>query len=104
VTLVGEALAGWDAGGLKKLASAITSRPGILAVLISTDAPAPIVVARSQDVAIDAGDILKALIERFGGKGGGKGAMAQGGGLSGSSADIISGAREVCAAAASSQA
>jgi alanyl-tRNA synthetase len=67
VTLVAETLAGWDAGGLKKLASAITARPGVFVVLISEDAPAPIVVARSQDVAVDAGDILKALIQRIGG-------------------------------------
>ena len=76
-------MTGWDAAGLKKLASAITSRPGIVTVLIGSDQTAPVVVARSKDVAIDAGDILKALIDRFGGKGGGKGAMAQGGGLNG---------------------
>ena len=99
VTLVAEALSGWDAGGLKKLASAITSKPGMLAILIGADSPSPIVVARSQDVAIDAGDILKTLIGRFGGKGGGKGAMAQGGGLTGPAADIIAVARELCAAA-----
>ena len=83
VTLVAEAVTGWDAAGLKKLASAIASRPGMVAVLIGSDPTVPVVVARSKDVAIDAGDILKALIDRYGGKGGGKGAMAQGGGLNG---------------------
>jgi len=95
VTLVAEALSGWDANGLKKLASAISSKSGMLAVLITTEVPALIVVARSPDVAIDAGEILKALIERFGGKGGGKGAMAQGGGLNGLPADILAAARDV---------
>jgi alanyl-tRNA synthetase len=94
VTVVAEALSGWDAGGLKKLASAVTSNPGMLAILIGSEAPSPIVIARSQDVAIDAGDVLRKLLERFGGKGGGKGAMAQGGGLTGTSQDILAAARD----------
>jgi len=95
VTLVAEALSGWDANGLKKLASAITSKPGMLAVLVTAEAPALVVAARSPDVAIDAGEILKTLIERFGGKGGGKGAMAQGGGLNGAPADMLAAARDM---------
>ena len=87
--MVVEAVTGWDATGLKKLASAVTSTPGMVVVLIGTDPPAPVVVARSKDVAIDAGDILKALIDRYGGKGGGKGAMAQGGGLTGPVQEIL---------------
>ena len=89
VTLVADALSCWDAGGLRKLASAITSNPGMLAVLITADTPFLIVIARSQGVSIDTGDILKKLIERFGGKGGGKGDIAQGGGLSGVPQDIL---------------
>jgi alanyl-tRNA synthetase len=93
LTVVAEAVSGWDAGGLKKLASAITSSPGTLAILITSESPSLVVVARSQDVAVDTGDVLKKLIERFGGKGGGKGAMAQGGGLSGATQDILIAAR-----------
>lgn len=89
VMFVSEALSGWDAGGLKKLASAIASHPGTLAVLISAESPALVVVARSQDVAIDAGEILRRLIEHFGGKGGGNAAIAQGGGLTGYAQDIL---------------
>jgi alanyl-tRNA synthetase len=95
VTLVAEALSGWDAGGLKKLAAAITANPDTMAVLITSDTPSLVVVARSQDVAIDVGDILKKLLERFGGKGGGKGSMAQGGGLTGTSQEILAAARDV---------
>jgi alanyl-tRNA synthetase len=93
LTVVTETLPGWDATGLKKIASAITARPAIVAILIGADAPVPIVIARSQDVSIDAGDILKALIERFGGKGGGRGALAQGAGLTGTARDILDAAR-----------
>jgi alanyl-tRNA synthetase len=95
VTLVAEVVAGWDAAGLKRLASAIVSRPGLLVVLISPDSPALAVVARSQDVSVDAGDILKALIERFGGKGGGRGPMAQGGGLAAPPEIILDAARHL---------
>jgi alanyl-tRNA synthetase len=94
VTLVSEAVSGWDANGLKKLASAVASRPGMVAVLISAETPALVVVARSQDVAIDAGEILRKLIARFGGKGGGKGVMAQGGGLTGSAPEILALAKD----------
>jgi alanyl-tRNA synthetase len=94
VTLVAEALAGWDASGLKKLASAITSKPGMVAVLMTSESPSLVVVARSQDLALDTGAVLKTLLDRFGGKGGGKGSMAQGGGLSGATADILAAARE----------
>ena len=78
----------------KKLASTIAADPGTVAVLISAETPALGVVARSQDVAIDAGAILRKLIERFGGKGGGKGGMAQGGGLAGSAPEILALARD----------
>ncbi|HEV3216019.1 MAG TPA: DHHA1 domain-containing protein [Vicinamibacterales bacterium] len=94
VMLVSEAVSGWDANGLKKLASTIAADPGKVAVLISAETPALVVVARSQDVAIDAGAILRKLIERFGGKGGGKGGMAQGGGLAGSAPEILALARD----------
>ena len=101
--LVAAAVSGWDAAGLKKLASAIAANPGTIVVLMTDTDPAKgghqappsmIVVARSQDVTVDAGAVLQHLIGRFGGKGGGKGSMAQGGGLTGDSRDILSAARE----------
>lgn len=91
-SLVTEARSGWDAGGLKKIASAITANPGMAVVLITAESPRLIVVARSQDVTLDTGDVLKKLIERFGGKGGGKGLMAQGGGLVGAQQEILAAA------------
>ncbi len=96
-TLVAEALSEWDAQGLKSLASTITSAPGFIVTLVSTDSPALIVIARSQDVAMDASAILRRITERFGGRGGGKSDLAQGGGLSGSAGDILAAAREAVA-------
>jgi alanyl-tRNA synthetase len=92
--VVAATVSGWDANGLKKLASSIAATPATIAVLITTESPTLAVVARSQDLAFDTGVVLKALIDRFGGRGGGKGAMAQGGGLVGESRVILDAARE----------
>ena len=77
------ALDGWDPGGLKTIAAAIAARPGHVAILVSTPAPSAIVVARAPDVAVDSGAILKQMAATFGGKGGGRPELAQGGGLLG---------------------
>jgi alanyl-tRNA synthetase len=92
--VVAVAVSGWDANGLKKLASSIVAKPATIAVLITTESPTLAVVARSQDLALDTGSVLKILIDRFGGRGGGKGAMAQGGGLVGEPRVILDAARE----------
>ena len=89
------AVSGWDANGLKKLASSIATRPATIAVLITPESPTLIIVARSPELSLDAGVILKELIDRFGGRGGGKGAMAQGGGLAAETSAILDAAREV---------
>jgi alanyl-tRNA synthetase len=82
-----------DAAGLKALAAAVTEHAGTAAVLVSPTRPALIVVARAADLGIRANDVLAALIARFGGKGGGKPDLAQGGGLNASSDEILSAAR-----------
>jgi alanyl-tRNA synthetase len=100
VTLAAEAVSGWDANGLKKLALAVTSNPDFIAVLMTADSPSLIVVARSANLTLDAGAVLRTLLDRFGGKGGGKGAMAQGGGLNGAPEEILAAAREAVSAGA----
>ena len=92
--VVAAAVTGWDANGLKKLASRVAAGSGLVAVLITSESPSLVVVSRSADLTIDTGAVLRKLIERFGGKGGGKGAMAQGGGLIGNTEDILTFARE----------
>jgi alanyl-tRNA synthetase len=57
-----------------------------------------VVVARAADLSIDSSAILKAIVARHGGKGGGRPEMAQGGGLTGSAAEIIASARELASA------
>ena len=75
-------------------ASSITAKPATIAVLITPESPTLIVVARSQELSLDTGAILKELIDKFGGRGGGKGAIAQGGGLAGETRALLDAARE----------
>jgi alanyl-tRNA synthetase len=95
VTLVAEALDGWDASGLKALATAVAERPGHVVALFTAASPALAVIARAGDTQVDAAAVLKALVGRFGGKGGGRADLAQGGGLAGSSADLLAAVREL---------
>lgn len=97
--LVVESLDGWDANGLKALALAIVTRPGFRVALFSAARPALAVVARSPDSTLDARWVLQALMARFGGKGGGKPDLAQGGGLDGPIADLLDAARVAMGAA-----
>jgi alanyl-tRNA synthetase len=87
--VVVEALEGWDQGGLKTIAAAIVEREGHIVVLFNTATPAAVVVARSAATAFDSGAAMKALIAKFGGKGGGKADLAQGGGLIGAPDELV---------------
>jgi alanyl-tRNA synthetase len=93
VNVVAASVSGWDANGLKKLASSIAAKPASIALLLTTESPMLVVAARSQDLSLDTGGLLKKLIEQFGGRGGGKGALAQGGGLTGDLRTILDAAR-----------
>ena len=87
--LVAASLDGWDQNGLKQIASEIAARPGHVAVLTTTTEPVSLVVARSSGVAQDSGAVLRKLVEQFGGKGGGRPELAQGGGMTGPAAAIL---------------
>jgi alanyl-tRNA synthetase len=74
---------GWDAAGLKAMAAAAVAGGGAVVGLFTAGEPSQVVIARSPDVALDAGALLRLLTTEFGGKGGGKPDLAQGGGLKG---------------------
>jgi alanyl-tRNA synthetase len=78
-----------DANGLKSLASAIAAKPGLLVALVSASTPALIVIARSSDIDVSAQQLLAKLVAQFGGRGGGRSEMSQGGGLSGTAEAIF---------------
>jgi alanyl-tRNA synthetase len=96
--VVVEALEGWDAQGLKALASAAASEAGVAVALFSTDPSRAFIVARAADVtSIDAGRVVRELTTKFGGRGGGKPDLAQGGGLTSPVEDCLAHARELLA-------
>lgn len=82
-----------DANTLKALASAIAGRGGLVAVLVSTTRPSLVVVSRSADINLSSNDLLTRLMATFGGRGGGKPDLAQGGGLDAPADAILEEAR-----------
>jgi alanyl-tRNA synthetase len=99
ILLTVQTLEGWDPNGLKTIAASIAERPGHVVVLLGSPAPAAIVVARASNVALDSGSIVKELAAKFGGKGGGKPELAQGGGLQGDIREILEAARRLTGSA-----
>jgi alanyl-tRNA synthetase len=82
-----------DANGLKALATAIVAQPGYLVLLVSVSTPVLAAIARSADVPVASQELLKSLIARFGGRGGGRPEFAQGGGFVASPDAILDAAR-----------
>jgi alanyl-tRNA synthetase len=80
---------------IKTIAQGVASRPGYVAVLLTATSPASVVVARAPDVPVDAARVLKQLIAHFGGKGGGRPELAQGGGLMARADEIVAAARQL---------
>ncbi len=97
--VVSHVATGHDAASLKVLASSIVAEPGRVAVLFTAERPAQVVVARSSDASVDAARVLRALTMRFGGKGGGRPDLAQGGGLDGAPDELTAAVRDALASA-----
>ena len=77
--LVQRTLPACDLAALKMLASKlIAAAPSTIALLANDAEPANIVFARSADLALDCGSLLKDILTAHGGKGGGSKEMAQG--------------------------
>jgi alanyl-tRNA synthetase len=82
-------LDGWDTVGLKTIAASIAARAGHAAVLLgSASAGSPLVIVRAVDLTFDASALLRAITGRFGGRGGGRADLAQGGGATASVDDL----------------
>jgi alanyl-tRNA synthetase len=91
--VVVQAVEGWDAQGLKAIATSATARDSVVVALFSATTPALVVIARSRNESIDSNAVLKELVQQFGGRGGGKPDMAQGGGLEATPERIADAAR-----------
>jgi alanyl-tRNA synthetase len=97
VRLVCASRPGWDMSALKILASRVAERPGFAAVLVGEPPPCTIVIACGNAAALDAASLVEALIARYGGKGGGRPDLAQGGGLDAPAAAVLASARALVA-------
>ena len=95
VRLVAEAVPDADMNAIKTIAQGVAARPGHVAVLLTATSPASVIIARAPDVQVDAARILKQLITHFGGKGGGRPELAQGGGLMARADEIVASARQL---------
>ena len=93
VRVIVRAIDGWDAAGLKSIAASAVSGEAAIAALFSTTRPAVSVIAKSRDVRADCNAVLKDLVRQFGGRGGGKPDLAQGGGLDAEAEHLIAAAR-----------
>jgi alanyl-tRNA synthetase len=95
-SVIVEAIDGWDAQGLKAIAVAVTAaNPSAVVALFTAANPASVVVARGSQASLDAGAALKQLAAKFGGRGGGKPDLAQGGGLNAATADLVAFAKSI---------
>lgn len=90
-----EVLEGWDQSGLKTIASTIAARPAHIAVLFTTPAPSAVVIARADGSQFDSAAAMRRLIQEFGGKGGGRPDLAQGGGLQATPEALVALARSL---------
>ncbi|HEU5255881.1 MAG TPA: DHHA1 domain-containing protein, partial [Vicinamibacterales bacterium] len=89
------ALDAWDANGLKAIATHIVAQANAAVALFSTASPHPVVMARSPGMSLDVTAVLRELVASFGGRGGGKADLAQGGGLVGNLSEIMRAARQL---------
>jgi alanyl-tRNA synthetase len=89
-----DALDNWDANGLKALAAAAaTQNPAVAVALFSRTTPPVVVVAAGSDAKIDSAAVLKSLTASFGGRGGGRKELAQGGGFAAPLDQLLDAAR-----------
>ena len=77
----------YDAGNMRYMAQNLIQKPGIVVLLAVTDPSPQICFARSDDVDVDMGQLLRAATAPYGGRGGGRAHFAQGGGVA--AADLV---------------
>lgn len=90
VRLIAHNSAELDASGLRTLASALVALPGVVALLAGTSGgKLSLVFARSVDIDLHMGNLLRDAMRQFGGSGGGRAGFAQGGGQPDQVDDIL---------------
>ncbi len=80
--LVARALSDAEPATLQRLAAALTAEPGVVALLgCAQRGKGTVIFARSADVPLHVGSLLRDALKQFGGGGGGRPHFAQGGGV-----------------------
>jgi len=74
-------LPGLDAKALRQAADDLVARGADVALVLSGGQAVLKLSPKAQGMGLEAGALFRALAEKAGGRGGGKGALAQGGGL-----------------------
>jgi alanyl-tRNA synthetase len=67
------------AADVKAMARTVVEEAGFVAAFVGGGTPAPFVIARSADVDLDAGGLMREATTTLGGRGGGRPELAQGG-------------------------
>jgi alanyl-tRNA synthetase len=78
---------------IKLLAQKISTRPGVVVLLADESDQIRVVFARSADSTVDVASLLKRTLDKFGGRGGGRPHLSQGGGLSASADEVLNWAK-----------
>jgi len=96
VRLVAQVMADLDPAGLKTLAAGLVENPRVVVLLAcGAEGKGTAIFARSADVELHAGQLLRTILPRFGGGGGGRPDFAQGGGVDGERlAELVEMARQ----------
>lgn len=94
--LISHVLHDYDGEGMRAIAQRLIQYPGMI-VMLAVGGPAPqICFARSRDVDLDMGQLLRDAAGPFGGRGGGRPHMAQGGGVDKDRlTDVLDAARDI---------
>ena len=74
-------LEGYDAGNMRYIAQNLTQTPGIVALLAVNEPSPQLCFARSENLPLDMSQLLRQVVAPYGGRGGGRSHVAQGGGV-----------------------
>jgi len=75
-------LEGYDAGNMRYIAQSLAHEPKMAVLLAVTDPSPQLCFARSEDVPLDMTQLFRDVVAPYGGRGGGRPHVAQGGGVS----------------------
>jgi len=89
LSVVAALLPGASPDELKALATRLTAKDGVVALLASAGGRSHVVFARSDNICLDSADLLRRAAGPFGGRGGGAARMAQGGLPEGDRAGLV---------------